>query len=130
MGYSNIDSKALLIGNPLALGVRPQNTPSHQVNLLSNYSFREGTFKGLGVIVAGTYVSNRRSTSGATPDTLDNRLPGYTKFDLIFTYATKLAGRTANFSAGLRNVSDKDYYVSSGGYGVPRSFDSSVSLRF
>ena len=130
VGYSNIDAKALFNVNPLAVGLRPQNTPSHQVNFLSNYSFREGTLKGLGVIVSGNYVGDRRSAGGATPDTVDNQLPGYTKFDLVFTYATKLTGRTANFSLGLRNVTDRSYYISSGGYGVPRSFDSSVSMRF
>lgn len=129
-GYSNIDAKALFNVNPLAIGIRPQNTPSHQVNFLSNYSFREGSLKGLGVTITGNYVGDRRSAGGATPDTVDNQLPGYTKFDLVFTYATKLTGRTANFSVGLRNVTDRSYYISSGGYGVPRTFDSSVSMRF
>ena len=98
------------------------------MNFLSNYSFPRGALKGLGLIVIGNYVSARRQASGAVPDTAYNRYPGFKKCDVVLNYATKISGRGVNFSFGLRNVTDAEYLA--GGWGVPRSFDGSVSTRF
>ena len=127
-GYSNIDAKTIFSLTPAAIGLRPANTPTHQVNFLSNYSFQRGALKGLGLIVIGNYVSARRQASGAVPDTAYNRYPGFKKCDVVLNYATKISGRGVNFSFGLRNVTDAEYLA--GGWGVPRSFDGSVSTRF
>ncbi len=128
VGYSNIDAKTIFSITPAAIGIRPPNTPTHGVNFLSNYSVQRGALKGLGLIVIANYVSDRRQGSGVTPDTWFNRYPGYKKLDVVFNYAAKIFNRTANLSLGVRNVTDQEYLA--GGWGVPRSFDGSVSLRF
>lgn len=127
-GYSNIDAKTIFSLTPAAIGVRPPNTPTHGVNFLSNYSIQNGALKGVGFIVLGNYVSARRQGSGVTPDTSFNRYPGYKKFDVVFNYGTKISGRGVSFSLGLRNVTNQEYIA--GGWGVPRSFDGSISTRF
>ncbi len=128
VGYSNIDAKTIFSITPAAIGIRPPNTPTHGVNFLSNYSIQHGMLKGAGFIVIGNYVSSRRQGSGTTPDTSFNRYPGYKKVDLVFNYGTKISNRPVNLSFGLRNVTNAVYLA--GGWGVPRSFDGSVSLRF
>jgi iron complex outermembrane receptor protein len=129
LGYSTIDSKSIA-GVPGAAGIRSTNTPSYQMNFLSNYTFSSGALKGLGFVVIGNYVGNRRSTGGAVPDTDNNQLPSYTKFDVVLNYALKISAHQANLSFGLRNITNQSYYISQNGYGVPRTFDSSIRMRF
>jgi outer membrane receptor protein involved in Fe transport len=131
-GYAYID--AYTVSNPTvgaaAVGVRPPNTPTHQFNSLNRYTFTEGRLKGLSVIAIGTYVGNRRRGSGVEPDTKGNRLPDFFRADLVLNYGTKLYGAQTNFSLGIRNILNKEYYISNGGYGDPRTFDGSIAFRF
>lgn len=130
-GYAFVDARTTSSTNPAAVGIRMPNTPTHQVNLVSRYAVQKGSLKGLTIVGAGRYVGNRRSGSGPAADTSGNRLPGYITLDLTLAYTHNLsAGRRATFSAAVRNLTDRDYYLSTTGFGAPRTVEGSVGLRF
>ncbi|MCE3272061.1 MAG: TonB-dependent siderophore receptor [Ramlibacter sp.] len=66
------------------------------------------------------------------------KVPGWTRLDLGARYLTEVAGRVVTLRARVDNVTDRNYWASSGGFpgagylvvGAPRTFSLSASVDF
>lgn len=66
------------------------------------------------------------------------KVPGWTRLDLGARYLTEVAGRVVTLRARVDNVTDRNYWASSGGFpgagylvaGAPRTFTLSASVDF
>ncbi|MDB5820307.1 MAG: TonB-dependent receptor [Rhizobacter sp.] len=81
------------------------NVARHTATLWAQYAWDDAWKSG-----AGVYVQSRRFADEANTTVL----PGYARFDLTQTYVTKLAaGQSVELQLAVRNLLDRDYYVSS-----------------
>lgn len=106
-------------------------------NLVTNYTFGEGPFKG--VTVGGGFQFRGRQFQGIFDRNRDGFAeqifaPGYTLWNLQFGYAATIFRRRTQFSLNVFNLSDATYYrvasLSSGSWGVGRTFRASVRTQF
>ncbi|WP_157659080.1 TonB-dependent receptor [Thauera butanivorans] len=63
------------------------------------------------------------------------KLPSWTRLDIGARYATSIAGKATIFRAGINNVFDKNYWLSTRSYGAfslaaPRTFQLSATVDF
>ena len=103
--------------NPAATGKDPVGVPQHIFNLWTTYDFRVKKLHGL---MAGGGLTYRDSMYG---DILNTKsVPSYVTLDMVFGYSS----RRWNVSGGIRNLTDRLYFVvanGGGGFvGDPRTF--------
>ena len=114
-------------------GNRPANTPEMTASLWTSYEFQDAAsdFKGLGFGGGLTHVGNRYGDNGHSFE-----LDDYTVFDLGVWYYLPLQNESrVRFDLGVKNVTDEEYYVASGGtyrvsVGNPRTVFGSVRVEF
>jgi outer membrane receptor protein involved in Fe transport len=105
-------------------------------NLTTKYRFREGALKGVHV---GGSVQYRSKTflgnfdAGRDGVAEETWAPGYTIYNLMAGYQTKLYNRTVGFNLTINNLLDKTYYrqrnLTSAAWQSPRTFRLSVTAR-
>jgi iron complex outermembrane receptor protein len=111
---------------PFLVGQQLQGVPDYAVSFTARYDLSAAALKGLSLLgaVTGRYgartIDNMAYTNG-----------GYTTYDAGFIYGFRLGRFPATFQLNLRNLSDKFYLNgASSAPGAPRSFNSSLTLRF
>lgn len=128
-GYSYIDAEVVTGLNATRLG-RVSNVPKDQYTLWNHYRFKSGLLGGVGAGVGVIYVGNRRGNP-TLPDQSGISLPSYTRLNASVTYDCKLGGSLpVTFRLEGNNLTDKEYLVTYSGYGTPRTFSGSVTVRF
>lgn len=84
---------------------RVPNVARHSGSLWGQYAWGDGWRSGVGIYVQGRRFADEANTTA---------LPGYARFDLVQSWGMKLAnGQSVELQLALRNVFDKNYYVSS-----------------
>lgn len=114
-------------------GNRPTNTPATTAALWVSYEFQEAgsPLQGLGIGAGASYVGNRY---GDTAHTFE--LGSYTLFDAGIWYYLPINQKLrARFDLGVKNITDEEYFVASGGnfriaVGSPRTVFTGVRLEF
>ncbi|WP_354378212.1 TonB-dependent receptor [Thalassospira sp. MBR-102] len=114
-------------------GNRPSNTPDMTANLWVSYEFQDAvsSLKGLGLGGGLSYVGDRYGDNNHTFD-----LEDYTIFDVGVWYYLPLRNESrVRFDLGVKNITDEEYYVASGGtyrvsVGNPRTVFGSVRVEF
>lgn len=101
--YAFTDAKYL--SNPMFAGMTVPNVARHTLSLWGQYAWTAQWKTG-----AALYVQSRRFADEANTTVL----PGYARFDLVQSWEKKLGGnRSVALQLALRNLFDKQYYVSS-----------------
>ena len=91
--------------NPVYGGNTVPNVARHTVSLWGQYAWTPEWKTG-----ASVYVQSRRFADEANTTVL----PGYARFDLVQSWTKKLdGGQSIELQVALRNIFDKQYYVSS-----------------
>ena len=138
MGYAYVDAKiaqsnaattAPLVGSQLT------NAPKQKANLWSRYDITDGMFKGLGIGVGLSHVSDQAGNLPTAANRRVLRLPSYTVADLAFYYRYL---NKYDFTLKVSNMFDKTYYGSVGSTladlsvvpGAPRNVSLSVRIPF
>lgn len=116
-----------LEGRPLGL-VSP-----HYATVVGRYTFSQGSLKGLTLGASLIHGSKKESTG--RPDLVLLPNDAYTVGGVFARYATRVLGQETEFSAAVRNLTDKFYFSQGSGdsapfIGDPRSFEASVRVRF
>lgn len=138
MGYAYVDAKiaqsnaattAPLVGSQLT------NAPKQKANLWSRYDVTDGMFKGLGIGVGLSHVSDQAGNLPTAANRKVLTLPSYTVADLAFYYRYL---NKYDFTLKVSNLFDKTYYGSVGSTladlsvvpGAPRNVSLSVRIPF
>jgi iron complex outermembrane receptor protein len=101
--YAYTDAQYL--DNAVYGGKRVPNVARHAVSLWGQYAWDAQSKTG-----AGIYVQSRRFADEANTTVL----PGYSRFDIVQSWSKKLqGGQSVEVQFALRNVFDKQYFVSS-----------------
>lgn len=112
--------------SPALNGTRLVATPDEMLNLWTKYTVQQGALKGLTVgggfnhVGSMTYVGNNPAVE----------FSAYTTYDATIGYAFHLGGRKFNADLAVKNITDKEYYVSASSWSFPRHAILSVSTRF
>lgn len=128
--------------NDATNGNQPRNVPDTTASLWASYEFQnpESALRGLGIGSGITYASNRygdnghRNNSGETLRGFE--LGDYTVVDAgLWYYLPVGSGDRLRFDLGVKNVTDEEYIVASGGntrisVGDPRTFYSGIRFEF
>lgn len=130
-GVTWLDTKQKNTNNVLAEGNQAIGVPDRQANL------------GVEWDVPGVYglsLDARLITTGHVYANAENtlRVPGWTRLDIGARYATDIKGHLITVRGRIDNVTDKDYWASSGGFpgngylvlGAPRTVTLSAQLDF
>jgi iron complex outermembrane receptor protein len=112
--------------NPAQTGNDPVGVPQHIFNMWTNYDFRLKRLQGLTV---GGGLTYRDKMFGDLANT--KSIPDYVTLDMAFSCN---ASARWNVSAGIRNITDKLYFVAANGAGAfvgdPRTFFVSTRWFF
>ncbi len=118
------------ISNPAEareVGSHLESVPRYTVNLWNKYTFTAGTLKGM-------YVGGGATALGETymhPSwTVPIKSDPVVLLDAIVGYAAKFRGQAVDFRLNIRNLADKHYLNGTFQYGEPRTFITSVGVRF
>ena len=123
-------------------GNQPRNVPDTTASLWASYEFQnpESALRGLGIGSGITYASNRYGDNGHRNnigETLRGfELGDYTVVDAgLWYYLPVGSGDRLRFDLGVKNVTDEEYIVASGGntrisVGDPRTFYSGIRFEF
>ncbi|MGY6565382.1 MAG: TonB-dependent siderophore receptor [Halomonadaceae bacterium] len=114
-------------------GNRPRNVPKTTASLWASYEFQnpESALRGLGIGSGITYASNRYGDN-----THSFELGDYTILDTGLWYYLPVGnGNRLRFDLGVKNVTDEEYIVASGGntrisVGNPRTFFGGIRFEF
>lgn len=106
-------------------GMRAYGTPRAQGNLYVEYAVPQ--LAGLVLDAGGRYVGNEAIDAGNTAF-----VSAYHTFDLGARYTTSLGGHTLTWRAGIDNLTNEKYWLTSWGFilnqGTPRTVRASVTL--
>jgi outer membrane receptor protein involved in Fe transport len=116
------------------LASAPNGTPlpgftKTRSNLVTNYRFTQGPLKGFSVggsvqYREESYLGNFDLDRDGTAEELWT--PGYTLYNLMLGYRTRIFDRPVNLALNVNNIFDKDYFrassLASGVWGQGRSF--------
>lgn len=127
--FDLLEAKIRRSTNPLEVGRKRPFIPTGSAGLFLNYTFGEGSLKGLRTGAGVRHVNSApTSVSGATRD-----LPGYTVADAVLSYSIGQVDLRLNFN----NVFDKTYRLASYDaieygllFGDPRSVLLTVAHSF
>ncbi|PAU75348.1 TonB-dependent siderophore receptor [Halomonas salipaludis] len=136
-----LDAK-IVSDNEATNGNQPRNVPDTTASLWASYEFRNpaSALRGLGIGSGITYASNRYGDNGHR-NNLGEALYGfelgdYTVVDAGLWYYLPVGnGDRLRFDLGVKNVTDEEYIVASGGntrisVGDPRTFYSGIRFEF
>lgn len=118
------------------LGKRPIQLPEHTASAWANYTFREGSFAGLGIGFGVRYVG---STYGDAANTIE--VPSVTLYDAGLQYDLSQLGREwkgYSLSVNASNLFDKTYIASCGTglspvacyWGTERTVEATLRYRW
>ncbi|MBC7367019.1 MAG: TonB-dependent receptor [Undibacterium sp.] len=101
--------------------------PEWQFSVFNKYTFREGTWKGLGLGAGFSY-----ETSQFPQQELDFgfRYPSFYLVDALVTYRHEIGRTPVNFALNVNNVLDKHYSSGRVGVGAPLTWKLSASVQF
>lgn len=114
-------------------GNLPRNVPKNTASLWNSYEFqsKHSALQGLGLGFGITHVGNRYGDNQHSYE-----LGDYTLVDLgAWYYIPVTADKKIRLDFGVKNVTDEEYVVASGGtyrnsVGAPRTFFGSASYKF
>ena len=107
VGLAYLDAVLQNTGDPLTEGARPQNVPKWRATLYADYALP---------LVAGLYVNTTLLYTGEREvqvPAVDAKGDAYLRWDLGLRYEAKLWHRDVTFRAGVENLIDEQYYLSS-----------------
>ncbi|MDP0499858.1 MAG: TonB-dependent receptor [Verrucomicrobiota bacterium JB022] len=114
---------------PQNIGTRRSGIPEHQFSVWNRYRFLDGPLQGLKASFGWVYVGERRGND-AFADLEGMRLPSYSRFDVAFIYGIKGEQVDWNFAFSVKNILDKDYLLSTSGWGEGRTYNGTISMTF
>ncbi|MEM9622579.1 MAG: TonB-dependent receptor [Pseudomonadota bacterium] len=129
-GLSVIFGYAYLDSEDEESGLRPTNVAENSAHLWVTYEFTEGTLRGLGVGGGANYVGTRYNDFANTFE-----LDAYTTVEVTAFYYIPVGERSQiRIQAGVKNLSDEEYFFSGGdlglGVGDPRTAYASIGYEF
>lgn len=130
-GATWLDAKQRSTGSPATDGRRVIGVPKFQATLGAEWDVPRASGLALDARVVHTGNSYVDAANAL-------RVPGWTRLDVGVRYLTELAGRVVTLRARVDNVTDHNYWASSGGFpgagylvlGNPRTFTLSASVDF
>ncbi|MGH8663312.1 MAG: TonB-dependent receptor, partial [Burkholderiales bacterium] len=130
-GVTWLDAKQEQTGSTATDGKRVIGVPRFQASLGADWDIPG---------VQGLTVDGRIVHTGSTYADAANvlQVPSWTRFDVGLRYLTTVQDRLLTLRARIDNVTDRDYWASSGGFpglgylvlGAPRTFTVSASIDF
>jgi len=130
-GATWLDAKQDKTGSATTDAKRVIGVPGFQANLGAEWDVPG---------IAGLALDARVVHTGAVYADATNRLkvPAWTRFDLGARYITEIGGHALTLRARIDNLTDRDYWASSGGFpgqgylvlGAPRTVSVSASMDF
>ncbi|MGC9452878.1 MAG: TonB-dependent siderophore receptor [Oceanipulchritudo sp.] len=129
-GYAYIDS---FRNDPTApqwvvdIESRVPGVPENQVTFWTKYKFLEGALEGFSIGGGVQWMQDFRG-SQALPDVL--LLDGYTKVDLLLSYALPLSKGEWKCDLFIDNVLDEDFYYPGPVAAYPRNFKITIKYTF
>lgn len=128
-GMTFLDTKQQNTNNAATEGKRTIGVPSEQANI-----GLEWTVPGTRGLTLDTRVVTTGSVYANAANTL--RVPGWTRLDVGARYVMEVGGRLVTLRGRVDNVTDRDYWASSGGFpgrgylvmGAPRTVSLSASI--
>lgn len=128
-GLTFLDAKQERTGNATTEGKRTIGVPSKQANIGLEWVVpgMDGLTLDTRLIATGSVYANATNTL---------KVPAWTRLDVGARYVTEMGGRLVTFRGRVDNLTDRDYWASSGGYpnngylvlGAPRTVTLSVSV--
>ncbi len=124
------------------LASAPDGTPlpgftKHRSNLVTMYRFTDGPLKDFSIGGGAQYRDKSyQGNFDLNQDGVAEELwsSGYTLWNLMFGYRTKILKRTVNLSLNLNNIFDKDYFrsfaLATGAWGEGRTFRAAARIDF
>jgi iron complex outermembrane recepter protein len=110
---------------PAATGNQPIGVPSHIANLWTTYDFAIGDIKGFKIGVGASYRDKIFADAANT-----TWVPAYVLFDSVLSYTQP----TWDMSIGIKNISDRRYFVNANGAGAfvgePRTVFAKAAIHF
>lgn len=130
-GVTFLQAKIVESTDSTVEGKRAIGVPKAQVNLGADWDVPG--VKGLAVNARAVHTTSQYADAANTL-----RVPSWTRFDLGARYTTLLADQAVTFRARVDNVTDRNYWASTGGYpgsgylvlGAPRTLTLSASIDF
>jgi iron complex outermembrane receptor protein len=130
-GFTLLDAKQTRTQGGATDGNRVIGVPKMQVNAGVEWDVPNAS--GLTLTGRAVHASSQYADAANT-----QTLPSWTRLDLGARYLTEVQGRLLTLRADVRNVTDKNYWASAGGFpnsgylvmGAPRTFMLSASLDF
>ncbi len=130
-GLTLLDAKQLQTQGSVNNGKRVIGVPKHQLNFGAEWDLPavQGLTLDARVIRTGSQFADAGNTQA---------LPAWTRVDVGARYLTELGGRLLTLRGRIENLTDKNYWASSGGFpgqgymvlGAPRTFILSASVDF
>ena len=138
--YTNVNDTSTWQGINWGKGLPMDDTPEHQFTAWANYSFTEGSLKGLTFGLGGYHESPRLYLSGlthgggqqitdASGNPVNLRTMPRSNFDLMVRYSFKLAERDASLQLNVNNLLD-DQKMYGLMYSAPRTMRLELDYKF
>ena len=128
--YSYTDSEIKESNQPLEVGLPLEVTPKHKVSAMVDYTFQEGTLRGLGFNIGARYTS---ASAGSRPSAFN---PVVFDSDDSFLVDASLRYDTQRFRFSINgsNIADTKYVarcasVSNCNFGAGRQIIGTVTLK-
>lgn len=130
-GATWLDAKQRSTGSATTDGRRVIGVPSFQATLGAEWEVRAASGLALDarIVHAGSSYADAANTLN---------VPGWTRLDVGARYLVEVGGKPVTLRARVDNVTDRNYWASSGGFpgagylvvGAPRTFSLSASVDF
>ncbi|NMG64018.1 TonB-dependent siderophore receptor [Azoarcus indigens] len=130
-GVTFLNAEQRKTGDSATEGKRAIGVPSTQLNLGTEWEVPG--VPGLSLNARAIHTSSQYASANNA-----YKIPSWTRYDLGARYLTTLGGQVVTFRARVDNVTNKDYWASTGGYpnsyylvqGAPRTFVLSATVDF
>lgn len=130
-GATLLDTKQRRTQGGVNEGLEAIGVPEIQVNLGADWDVP--TVPGLSLNARALYTSTQFADAGNT-----QKVPAWSRLDIGASWATRLMDRDVTLRARIDNVTDKNYWASSGGYptygylvaGAPRTLAVTATVDF
>lgn len=130
-GLTLLDTKQQGTGDPATQGRRTIGVPRQQANVGVEWdvpALRRLTLDARAVMTGSSHADAANRL----------RAPGWTRLDVGARYVTEVQGRLLTLRGRINNVTDRDYWASTGGYpgngylvlGAPRTFALTATVDF
>jgi iron complex outermembrane receptor protein len=130
-GFTLLRARIKKSAYPAMVNSRATGVAEKMLKVFAKYDvpFLEGlSIKG-GAFYTGDIVPGAgRGQSSTTPNKA--RIPGVTTFDLGASYHTIIKDKPVSFDLNVQNLADKNYWISAGFLGAPRTISLSMKVDF